>query len=197
MSLYMAPALCLLAGVGLSALLRKSLRPRWMPVGIRTAALVLAAVVLGGIVRDLVKPYKKRSCEINRRAMRWLAEQTGPGDRWAVFNALTDVPHAPNLRRWGGSAARFQYYVGRFADSPVLWAPAPEEIAAAEAGRTWVIVYRDNDLPMPEEKLTSYLTTLEEGLGPSHLKSFDLGRREAIEIHRFSSSRDSAPSPPG
>ena len=184
-SLYMGPAFCLLGGVGLRSVLGRMLRGRSVQGGFRIAAVVLASVAMAGIVRDVVQPYKKLSCQINRSAMRWLSEQTGPADRWVIYNALIDVPHSPNLRRWGGSAARFRYYIMRFADAPVLWGPDPEKLTPTERGRTWLVVYRGKELPFDEERFASYLRSLVARLGPFERRSFDLGAPEAIEIYQF------------
>ncbi len=195
-SLYMAPAFCLLAGLGLSAALKACLRRQWVPVGFRVAAAVLAGIAIAGIARDIARPYKKRSDQVNRSSMRWLARQTESRDRWVVFNALTDVPHAPNLYRWKGSASRFSYYVVHLAAVLVRWGPKTDELSQAATGRTWLITYRDNDEPFPEEKFARYLQAMSERLGPPRRKLFDLGTPEAIDIYEFSPTCSAAPASP-
>lgn len=198
--LYMAPAFCLLAGIGLSRTLTACLRRRHVPGGFLVVALVLAGIATAGLVRDLVQPYKKRSDQINRTTLRWLAGKTSPGDRWVVFPATEKVPHAPYLYHWGGSAARFRHYIDHLARVDVVWAPPPAELPPSTTGRTWLIVYEDNWRSFPQAALTShlqtsYLRTLTERFGRPTGWFFDLGRPEAIEIYSFPPQQQLSPRP--
>jgi len=183
-SLYLGPGFCLLCGIGLGSLLRRSLRDHRLRNGLAIALCILGSIATVGIARDIIHPYKKRSAQINRSAMRWLSEQMQPGDRWIVYNALNDVPYAPNLMRWGGSAARFRYYVTRFAGVPVYWGPRPGDVPPT-TGQTWLIVYRGKELPFDEEMLKFYVQRLTDRFGPCEPRSFDLAAPEGIEICRF------------
>jgi hypothetical protein len=193
-SLYMAPAFCLLAGVGLTTFLKLCLPRRVVPAGIGVAALVMAALASGGIVRDLLKPYKAPADFENRRAIRWLAEHTGPRDRWLVFNGLVDTPYAPALAGWGGSAARFRFYVAQSAPVSVRWSPDPAGIAASQAGRIWLIVYRDNNAPFPERGFEAYLQALSDRLGSPLRHHFPLGKVETVDVYEFPPRASPAPS---
>ncbi len=184
-SLYMAPAFCLLAAVGLVAALKVSLPRRSVPSGIRVAAIVMTVIAIVGISNDILHPYKTISDEDNRRTIRLLVERTQPGDRWVVFNALTDLPYAPNIVRWGGPAARFRFYLTRLAPVPIQWAPAPTEVIGVDGSRIWLIAYNDERVPFQKNLLPPYLQALTERLGQPRRYTFPLGDREAINLYEF------------
>lgn len=184
-SLYMAPAFCLLAGVGLAAALKASLPRRRVPSAIRVAAMMMAVIAIAGISSDILHPYKTFSDQENRSVIRLLTDRTTPRDQWVVFNALTDLPYAPNLLRWGGPAARFRFYLTRLAPVPIQWAPRPTEVTGASGGRTWLIAYRDERVPFEKDLLPPYLQALTERLGQPRRYFFPLGDREAMDLYAF------------
>ena len=188
-SLYMAPAFCLLAGVGLMTLLKRGLPRRRAPAAIGVAYAVLLAIPIGGIVRDVVRPYKQLADELNRRTIRDLASAADPQDRWIVFNSLVNVPHAPNLYAWGGSAARFRFYLVRLAPVPIEWSPEPSTVSVGPSRRVRLIVYRDGTAAFPEAQLTAYRRGLSDRLGQAKQQVFRLGKVEAIEVYTFPPSR--------
>ncbi len=164
--LYMAPAFCLLAGIGLWELLRR-LPPRGPLIGVASAAGALLTFAIVGAARDVREPYKTEAVYRSREAVRTLARETGPADRWAVFNADRDVPYAPNLRDWGGVGGQFVFDVLRYAPVPVVWAPPPDEVAAPPGGRLWVLLYRADSpkVDFPDEQWTAYREALTARLG--------------------------------
>jgi hypothetical protein len=187
-SIFMAPAFCLLAGLGLASALKAVLPDRWVPAGVLAAGLVMVIIAVGGIVRDIGKPYKTFSDQENRRVIRWLRDQTSPNDQWVVFSGQKNLPHAPEISVWGGSALRFRFYLRNLAPVPIQWAPVPAEVQAAKNGRTWFVVYKDNRWDFPEPLFAPYLAALTQRLGQPRLHAFRLGRREAINVYEFSPS---------
>lgn len=185
-SLYMAPAFCLLAGVGLSAVLKAGLPRRRVPAGIRVAALIMAVIAIVGTATDLLYPYKTFADQENRRVIRLLAGRTAPGDQWVVFNALTDLAYAPNLLGWGGLAARFRFYLTRLAPVPIHWAPPPEQVSDLPGGRIWLIAYKDDRIPVQSDLFHPYLHALTERLGKPRRYLFPLSDREVIDLYEFS-----------
>lgn len=142
-SIFMAPAFCLLAGCGLAAVLVKSRAPRRISAFL---CLALAAMPVAGIAEDLAHPYKilaDQRCEEFADA---LAARLHAGDRVAGFvNALPDG--APNWFGLGGSGARLRWMLNRAlpADAELLWNRVPD----AES-RLWVFAYvDDNDSANP------------------------------------------------
>ncbi|MFP3938119.1 MAG: glycosyltransferase family 39 protein [Phycisphaerae bacterium] len=181
---YLAPTICILAGVGLATVLKAVSLPRDAPNVLRIAALVLATLAVAGMALDAVEPYKKLPTRRCRRTLRRLGRETQPGDRWVVFlsPAWQDASgRAPQVEAFQGSAATLQYYVGRYLPGGrVRWAPPAGEIAAPRDGRLLLLVYRDNDAPFPQDKLDAYLTVLRRRFGPG----------ERIESVRFSRADD-------
>ena len=164
--LYMAPAFCLLAGIGLWELLRR-LPLRAPAFGVASAGGVLLVLALVGAARDIREPYKSEAVYRSREAVRKLARETGPADRWVVFNADRDVPYAPNLRDWGGVGGQFVFDLLRYAPVPVIWAPPPDEVTAPPGGRVWVLLYRADSpkVDFPDEQWTAYREALTARLG--------------------------------
>lgn len=189
-ALYMAPAFCLLAGVGLAWLLRRFLRGKRNVRAVAVATAVVGLISVIGVVADVAHPYKSYWDSETRRVLTWLREQTAPDDRWVIFNAITRVPHSPNLQWYSGAGARFRYYVARCAPVPTLWGPPSDQVSRAAPGRNWLIVYHHHEIPIPPQLLPSYLHSLTERLGSPKAHAFSLGRGpERIEIYEFSASR--------
>ena len=194
---HMAPAFCLLAGVGLSSVLRYFLGRDRLKTGLCIVTVVLAGLAGMGLIIDIAQPQKKSSDQANRQVLRTLAGWTSLEDQWVIFNATKDSPYAPDIHQWGGSGARFWYYVRQFGPANVRWAPAIAEIPRMRGGRTWLIVYRDNKAPFPEKQLDQYLRGLRHRLGEAKQYRFKLtspkdpprSEDEAIEVYEFPTSR--------
>jgi hypothetical protein len=184
-SIFMAPAFCLLAGLGLESLLRRALPERRLPAALVATGLLMGLLAVGGIVADVRNPFKTASDAENRRAIDWLRESTGDDDRWIVFSREDGAKHAPDISTWSGTALRFFYYVDRFAPVEVQAAPRPQEIDSRGAGRTWLLVYRDDKRAFPQRLLASYLERLERRLGAPHTHHFGLGGAEGIDVYEF------------
>lgn len=192
---HVAPAFCLLAGLGLATAIKASLQPRRVPQGIRIATLVLIGIAFVGIARDVAKPYKTISDRENRRVLRWLAENTGPRDQWISFNVPTaGVQHADDIYLRGGGAARYRLYLHRLAPVPLLWAPPPLEVRHPAGGRTWLINFRDarhtEGSPFPEKALADYVEILARTSGPPRHQVFALDKDQSIEFYQFPAVQD-------
>jgi hypothetical protein len=198
-SLYMAPAFCLLAGLGLSRVLNylaalARIMFRWphgrtCRVYLTCAAVVLLLIAVGGTIGDAVRPYKEGPVQRSRAAVDYVVEQTRPGDRWVVFNATERVDYAPWLGDWRGTGAQFVFDVLRFHPVPLSWAPLPDTVTPDPGGRVWFFAYRGWKVPFPEEQLEGYLGVLTRRLGQPQMQRFFLkekeGRIEAIDLYLF------------
>ena len=161
---HVAPAICLLAGAGLACLMR--IRPDGL---IEKRALVFVgiciALILGGIARDIIKPYKELADQDNRQAIEQLAEAAAAEERWIVFGAWGDLPQGvPNLYHWAGSAARLRYYLLRLAGERTKWGPDPTEVIQSVADRKLLLTYQHPYVPFPQKKFESYLQRIRQGL---------------------------------
>ncbi len=188
-ALHMAPAFCLLAGAGASALLRKlESLPRTRPQGLPSAeahdrlsrvgsekprgrhghalvAILLGAIMAVAIIADVLAPSKTWADANARQCLRSVAASTGPVDRWIVYHAIGQARHAPNIIRYEGDGCRWRYYVYRSAPENLLFGPSPETVEPLTAGRTHLLVYRHFSIPLDEMQLKTYLEALSARLG--------------------------------
>lgn len=190
---HVAPAFCLLAGLGLATILRVSFPARRVPRAMRVATLVLASCAVIGIVADVIRPYKTFADWENRRVLRLLAEKTGPQDQWVSFNVPDHgIQHADNFYRRGGHGARHRLYLHRLAPVPLLWGPPAEQLRHPPGGRTWLIVYRDNRGGFPEQALHRYVEVLSETGGTPRHEVFTFAKDQWIEVYEFSAASERA-----
>ncbi len=181
-ALHLAVPVCLLAASGVAAITARVASLRGAARAMRIATLVLAAFAVGSIVRDVAKPWKTEQDRKSREAFAWFAEQLAPGDRVAFFGRYGDGDEgkdgangAPDLRGWRGSSGRLRWYLLQLARErgvALSWAPEPATLAAAP----WLVVYRDNEAPFPEEPFAAWRAALTASFGePSLERDFDLG----------------------
>jgi uncharacterized protein (DUF952 family)/4-amino-4-deoxy-L-arabinose transferase-like glycosyltransferase len=169
---HMAPAFCLLMGVGIAAALGRL--PRAMRL--RGVYAVAALIAAAGMAIDIVHPYKELDARDCRNAVSALAKAAGQGDRWVIFNSLDPVSYAPLLRDAKGSGASFLYYVRYLAPAKVDWSPPAAQVSLPASGHLWLIAYYDNNLPMPQEQLDAYVAGVTDRLGSAKKQSWDLGK---------------------
>ena len=188
-SLYLAPAICLLAGLGLFATLRRFLRGRPRRAGLQVAGLALAAFALGSTIADVWKPYSSRAVYNSHRAVRTIAAQTQPGDRWITFNAAQRVDYAPYLGDWRGVGGQFVFDALRFHPVPLDWAPQPESVQPDPPHRVWLLCYRGYKVAFPQGQFDAYLAPLTQRLGrPEHTRYVIKTRGvevEALDVYLF------------
>lgn len=157
---HVAPAICLLAGAGLSRVLCLGPAP-----GIEKRALIVVslfvALILGGMTRDVLKPYKEMADEVNRQVITELAAQASVDEPWIVYGAWgkSEEP-VPDLYDWAGSAARFRYYLLREVPERLHWGPGEAELAALSRVPARLLVYRHPYVPFPEVEFGNYLQKL-------------------------------------
>ena len=186
-SIYLAPAFCLLAGTGLHALCGRAHGAARGIVGL------LLLFALAGLGRDLVQPHKQES---DRRALElaeWLAGRVQPGDQvlgylWPGDNpppgTLAAVPRddaGPAFFAQGGSLARLRFQLRRALPMEVQWGmPAPRPGA-----RTWLLAYRDDnqtDTPFPASDWQTWRDAWEAARGPARdARTFGFGKDESVE----------------
>jgi Dolichyl-phosphate-mannose-protein mannosyltransferase len=189
---HIAPAACLLAGVGLVAFLNHGWKKRGVVTGMQIASIGMLCIIAYGIVRDVREPYKKESDLVALQTVQAYAEQASPGDTWVVFGTLGEVDHAPDFLPWGGSLARFRYDILQYGPQGVdiLWAPTAEDVPVpAGESTTWLFVYHDNDVennPFPQELADRYLDTVTGRLGAPEREVYALKEEgEQVAVYRF------------
>jgi hypothetical protein len=212
-SLYMAPAFCLLAGLGLCEVLRWSryaLLPAqkrsrvagWLVirvpirVALQLIAAALASLPIGGMIGDAREPYQSEGTHNSHVAVLDIARRTRPADQWVVFNATERVDYAPYLGDWRGVGGQFVFDVLRFHPVPYEFAPLPESITPKPSGCVWLMCYRGPKAPFPEEQWATYLERVTGRLGAPVPQRFVIKKKkeglELLDVYRFDSPGDDA-----
>lgn len=190
-ALHLAPAICLLAGVGLSATLDRFWKGDARRRAGVVATLCFALIPLGGIVEAVARPYKSEFVRTCNTAVRALADRASPDDRWVLYNARDRVAWAPYLGDWRGVGGQFVFDVLRFAPVPVLWSPDPSTIPTAPSGRVWLLAYKSvrRKVNFNEQQLEDYAKAMSTSLGPPMRESIvvreEADKRESIEVQVF------------
>lgn len=192
---HIAPAVCMLAGMGLLAIFQTLLSTRAVVNAYRFVPVVMSVIILIAGIATVFKPYKGKSDVACRDMVRWLAEQTRPDERWIVFGVFSESPHAQNMLDLGGTAARLRYNIFRMAPVDVLWAPLPEDIDLEPSPNIWLFVYHDNRQEFPTERFNIYLAGIVSKFGRYAEYHFELhDRKEAIDVLHFGSQSVKPPS---
>ncbi len=190
-SLYLAPAICLLAGAGLYALLRRLLKGEQLRLGLLVASGAFAVLAVGGMIGDVVRPYATEHSIISYRHVREIAEATRPQDRWATFNAVEPCDYAPWLGHWRGIGGQWVFDMLRFCPTrePIQWAPPPSALEPPADGTLWLFCYRGIKVAFPEDQWQAYLDAVTSRLGSPEHESRRIKQRdgvwESIEIYRW------------
>ena len=186
-ALYLAPAICLLAGQGLAAglvlaLPRKHARRALLAVPVMCAGAAIVGAVVAG-----VQPYKGRVDATYRDLVRDLAARARPGDRWVGFNGLDDLPpiNILMLMPWLAHAAQFHFYVLRDAPVPVAWSPDPFAPPPDPEGRTWFLLNTVGFDRFPLHRLGAHLRALTDRLGPPDVRTTPIVGRESVVTYIF------------
>lgn len=195
--LYAAPAVCLIAGVGLAAIFARFVPSPHRLNAVRIACGVFAVIAVGCMIRDIREPYKKPETQENRKAVRWLASQVGPNDQVVLFlSREPSVDHAPYLGHAKGAGAQLVFYLMWLLPRDALLAPAAADIPENPGGETWLVVLnrkKDGNTLTPALLLRDYRQAIEKRLGPPlEMKSFTLVETkkdfQVMEFYRYASS---------
>ena len=187
-SLFMAPAFCLLAGVGLAWAIRQLRRARRRRVA-RLVAIGLGSMMVVATVVNLGWPYKNYEDLLNREAVGDLAGLARPGDRWVIYDGVAELPMTRRLmlEHWLQQMAEVRYNVLARSPVPMDWMPEEGRVGAeaAPGGRTWLIVHRSGCLSFDEPRLDRLKASLGRGSGPPEARVIRLTRGESIEAFAY------------
>lgn len=180
-SLFMAPAFCLLAAVGLRSVLQYLVPVARRQLAVKIAAGVLAVVALGGLTINIIQPYKTLREQQTREFIRGIAARTLPGDRWLIVNSLSMDAVGPTLKGRGKQV--FHFYVNTLAPAQLVWGADPAKLPLGN-GATWLLCYQD---PVYQEALPAQLQGQVQGLtdrlGPPKSETILLDREEDSVDH--------------
>jgi Dolichyl-phosphate-mannose-protein mannosyltransferase len=103
-NLYLAPAICLLAGLGAARLIAFIRTDRVRSMVLIVFLAILAAAGAGIVVKDLIQPYKKIEDMNSRGFARWFWTHKGQNAELACVYRDLGVEFFPRLFQWGHSA---------------------------------------------------------------------------------------------
>jgi hypothetical protein len=139
---HAAPIYCLLAGAGGAELLRRFVSAGRASVGVVAIVTLLSAIGIGGMARDVRRPYRDAEARDSRSAVR------------AILNA-NDAPILVAQARTDIRVASVHYYLG--ASDRVCWADSGDwSELIRERQAIWVVVcspLSENELPRFQERL--------------------------------------------
>jgi hypothetical protein len=188
-ALFVAPAICLLAGQGLAALLVRRLPREQARRGLRIVPWVLAVACVVGAIVAAALPYKGKVDLAYRDLARRLAAEAGPGDRWVGFDGLDELPAIKEvmLMPWLAHAAQFRYYVVRDAPVPLAWSPDPaaDPPDPRASGRTWFLFHRVGYDRFPQDRLVAHLRGLVDRLGVPEVRTYPTVGAEWVLAYVF------------
>lgn len=186
-ALYLAPAICLLAGQGLTALIVLILPRKDARRGLVLVPSAFAVACVAGAIVSAVQPYKGKVDAAYRDLVRDLAARARPGDRWIGFDGLDDLPpiNVLMLMPWLAHAAQFHFYVLRDAPVPVAWSPDPTAEPIAPTGRTWFLQGYSGYDRYPRHLLGAHLRALTDRLGPPEARTYPMVWIETVTAYTF------------
>jgi len=183
---HIAPAACMLIGTGIVCTLRKVLGARRTVRTLPIFVLPFLAVVIGGLARDIARPYHSRADVIAREVIGQLSRDSEPGDRWLVFASRDRGGRAPYFGEFVGMGGRLHFQILSQTPVPVLWGPEPATVAEVEGGQTWAIAYGNRVFEPDREELDAYVRRVSVVLGePGVVERHDLPDGEWIEVVRL------------
>jgi hypothetical protein len=183
---HVAPAACLLIGTGILCVLRKTLGARRAVRALPLAILPFLAVAIGGIVRDVARPYHSRADLQVREIFTDLALDSTPEDRWIVYASRDASGLAPPASRFVGMGGRIQFQILSRSTARVLWAPDPLSISGATGHGTMLISYGNRVFEPERKRREAYVGVISGRLGgKGTVTRHELPDGEWIEIVRW------------
>jgi hypothetical protein len=194
-SIFMAPAFCLLLGHGLGLVLDRLPR-RGAALGGHLLLGLFAVFGLSGMVRDFQQPYKGIGDLRAQEFARGLAAEVEAGDR--LFVGLARSPDGGlSMLDHGGSLARLRYVLGEGLPAEVevefhplgIPATAAQGTALTEGDAIWLLAYRDDNqtlLPFDQEAMQAWRRELEAVHGPAaELLTLEFQGTESVSLWRI------------
>lgn len=181
-SIFLAPASCLLMGHGLACALGKLREPAASRVGVAVVVL-LFGFATSGLVRDVQQPFKTDGDVAAREFSAWFGGMVQPGE--AVAGYCNQREGAPDFHGLGGSMARLRVQLrahGVEPDWTALSQPEP-------TGALWWLVYTDdNDRTMksvmPQVQSLHYGQASWQGYTIEHIP-FPFDKAERVDVYRL------------
>jgi hypothetical protein len=147
LTLYLAPSICLLAGLGLERSLRALPRASWRAAAPRVALAALVVVGVGDVVADVARPYRDRRHADMRHAMDEVGALAGPA------GVVVSLPSLDEVRTTDGLGSNYEWYLRTRAPN-VRWGGSLD--GASGGGRIVVVAPAAGDGTQDPAALTAW-----------------------------------------
>lgn len=182
-SIFLAPASCLLMGHGLACAIGKFQQQTAARVG-WVAVLLLFGFAVSGLVRDVQKPYKTEGDVAAADFAAWFSGMVQPGE--AVAGFCNQADGAPDFHGLGGSMARLRVQLRQHGIEPDWTALNLDQ---APEARWWLVYTDDNDRTMksvmPLVRSVHYGNAIWQGASIEHFE-FVFDKAERVDVFRLS-----------
>jgi hypothetical protein len=139
LTLYLAPSVCLLAGLGLERALRALPRESWRAIAPSIALGALLVAGIGDVIADVARPYRDRRHADMRRTMEDAAALAGPNGTIVSLASLEEV------RNTNGLGSNYEWYLRTRAPGRIGWSGALGDDALGGGARIVLVAPSPGD----------------------------------------------------
>lgn len=186
--LYLAPAICLLAGLGGWAVIVRVVAAAKRRTVLRIVLLSCLGLIVAKCGLEIAQPYKQYAdWQVRETVERW-AVQSAPDDIWVIANAAT-TPDRTDRGIYGGiTVAVFDHYTQIHAAKRATY---PRHIAdfPETSGRVMLLVHESLDWPLTKEVGDAYRDSFLQQANLNHEDTVDLEGRETLRMLVFTPRR--------
>jgi len=187
-SLFLAPAICLLAGSGLHSVCRRGSCGILVRKRVRALCLALMFLTCGGVVRDVVQPYKTMSDAQLRRAFIDLLRRSEPDEPWIVVNRLANHEPQQTVMPGGLTVPDFDFYTRTLGQSRLLPSRQLDDLAP-EHPVVWLVTHVSTRHPVdPSHQARSFAALSSAYVRTEHVR-WQLDAFESLQAWKFSLPR--------
>ena len=181
---HLAPAICLLAGVGLVGLLKASFKPKRIPAIMVTVVAIFGGIAILNVAHSAVKPYFAVQDARRRDAVAEIARLSRPGDVWVVANSMYPCGKSPTgYKLISHSSLEFYFHV--LAPCAVEW-DHPDEAFPRPGATLWLLHHScPPHYGLKPEELDRLLESFARRFGAPRVRRWEIDPIEKIECFAF------------
>jgi len=195
---HLAPAICLLAGVGLMGLLKASFTAKRIPSVMIYVVATFGAIAVFGVVDSAVRPYFTIYDALRRDAVIEVARLSKPGDIWVVANSVYPRgKSSTGYKIFSHSSLEFYFHV--LAPCKVIWDQPSEASPQPGPGATvWVLHHScPPAYGVKPEELDTLLKSFVRRFGAPRIRRWEIDSNERIEAFAFAADLSMRTTRPG
>ena len=187
-SLYLAPTICLLAGSGCYSLCRLNRGGPAVRKRLRTVCVLLILLTCGGVLRDVVRPYKTKSDEQLRTAFTELMRRSRPNEPWVIVNQLANHERNQTVMPGGLTVPNFDFYTRTLARARLRPQQHLDELASRQPA-IWLIRHFSTRHPIEPSHQADAFSRLTDAYVRAEQVTWHVDRFESLQAWRFSHPR--------